>query len=348
MPGFVPQVTCGSSSATSISTSRSKSASSSVRSSRQRVERALPVRALRRAGPALEVGERRVVGRDHAGARAGLDRHVADRHAPLHRERRGSASPAYSRTWPTAPPTPMRPIVPEDHVLRRDAERKLALVQDAHRLRPRPRQTTASPGRARPPTCRCRRRARRTRRASRCGCRRRRSSSPGWVSPSSGPIDVDDPLAPAAGRVERDAELGAVRAQRLELRAWRAGRVTGPCVGRERCGPSSRARGRAGGPLRPASRKPVEGLRRRDLVDQVEVDVEERRLARLLAHDVALPDPVEERLRHGRTVPACVRPPPALMSRLLRRRGRRRGEASRPQGQRPWGLFRWSGKEARR
>ena len=35
----------------------------------------------------LEIGVRRLVGRDQAGARARLDRHVADRHAPFHGER---------------------------------------------------------------------------------------------------------------------------------------------------------------------------------------------------------------------------------------------------------------------
>ena len=108
--------------------------------------------------------------------------------------------------------------------------------------------------------------------------------------------DVDDALAPAAGRVERDAELLAVRAQRLELGA------------RERIGdrPGERRdvvihrRDREVGAAHRAAREtqPVERLRRGDLVDQVEVDVEERGLARRLVDDVALPDPVEQRLRH--------------------------------------------------
>ena len=37
--------------------------------------------------PALEIREGRLVGRDHAGACAGLDRHVADGHALVHRQR---------------------------------------------------------------------------------------------------------------------------------------------------------------------------------------------------------------------------------------------------------------------
>ena len=51
------------------------------------VERRAPSGALRRVRAALEVGERRVVGRDQPGLGAGLDRHVADRHAAFHRQR---------------------------------------------------------------------------------------------------------------------------------------------------------------------------------------------------------------------------------------------------------------------
>ena len=93
MPGFVPHVTCGRSSDTSISSSRSKTASSSVGSARQRSTRRSHVRALRHARAALEIRERRLVGRDHSRARARLDRHVADRQASLHREAARSPGP---------------------------------------------------------------------------------------------------------------------------------------------------------------------------------------------------------------------------------------------------------------
>ena len=46
-----------------------------------------------RMGPALDVGEGRVVGSDHAGPSAALDRHVADRHAPFHRQRTDRRAP---------------------------------------------------------------------------------------------------------------------------------------------------------------------------------------------------------------------------------------------------------------
>src|SRR5262249_5080368 len=48
------------------------------------------------------------------------------------------------------------------------------------------------------------------------------------------------------------------------------------------------------------TRKPqaVEGLRRGHLVDQMQVDVDECRLGPLLSHEVALPDPIQQRLPH--------------------------------------------------
>src|SRR5690606_5379511 len=49
-------------------------------------DRALPSLALRREAAALQVGERDLIRCDQAGARAGLDRHVADRHPLIHRQ----------------------------------------------------------------------------------------------------------------------------------------------------------------------------------------------------------------------------------------------------------------------
>ena len=49
--------------------------------------------------------------------------------------------------------------------------------------------------------------------------------------------------------------------------------------------------------------EPLERLRRGDLVDEVEIDVEQRRAALLLEDDVPLPDLLEEGLRHPASVP---------------------------------------------
>ena len=57
----------------------------------------VPVRALGSERTAVEVLERRIVRRDHAGARAAFDRHVADGHALFHSRAR-MAEPVYSMT----------------------------------------------------------------------------------------------------------------------------------------------------------------------------------------------------------------------------------------------------------
>ncbi len=51
------------------------------------LDRGFPVDALRRVRLVLQVRERRLVRRDHAGLGAPLDRHVADRHPGFHRQR---------------------------------------------------------------------------------------------------------------------------------------------------------------------------------------------------------------------------------------------------------------------
>ena len=125
---------------------------------------------------------------------------------------------------------------------------------------------------------------------------------PGWVTPSSGPDDVDDPAPVRAERVERDAELGAVALERLDLHARELvadargdRRAVGRHVvvgGRERAvGPADAAA------LEP---QPVERLRARHLVHQVQVDVEQVR-----RHLVGGPDLVEQRgCAHERRSPA--------------------------------------------
>ena len=126
----------------------------------------------------------------------------------------------------------------------------------------------------------------------RCGCRRRRSSCPGWVRPSSGPITWTMPSRPepvACSSTPNSSQF----ARSASSWAFASGSVTGPGAS-ARCGPSSRRSARAGARARPARRSPSNACGRGDLVDEVEVDVEERRLTRLLADDVPLPDLLEE------------------------------------------------------
>jgi hypothetical protein len=184
----------------------------------------------------------------------------------------------------------------EDDVLGRDPERQLAPVLDPHRLRPMARQALR------------REDVLDLRGADSEGEGAERSVGRGVAVAADDrqaglrqaqlrPDHVDDPLAPAAGCVERDVELGAVGAQRVELSA-REG-VLDRAVGRRDVVVHRRER-QIGAP-HPSAREPepFERLRRGHLVDQVQVDVEQGGLAALLVDDVALPDPVEQRLRHA-------------------------------------------------
>ena len=116
------------------------------------------------ARPSLEVGERGVVGRDHAGPAARLDRHVGDRHPSLHREARGSPSPEYSITWPAAPSVPIWPIVPRIMSLAVHPGPSSPAYVDAHACGAGVAGASASRARARPRSSRSRRPARRRRR----------------------------------------------------------------------------------------------------------------------------------------------------------------------------------------
>ena len=116
---------------------------------------------------------------------------------------------------------------------------------------------------------------------------------PGLGDPELGADHVDDALAVGAERVDRDPELLAVALQRLDLdpgelvgdQARRLGAVGRHVVVGRGQGLVGAADPAAGQP------QPVEGLRRGDLVDQVEVDVDEA-----VGDLVGLPDLVEHGL----------------------------------------------------
>ena len=121
---------------------------------------------------------------------------------------------------------------------------------------------------------------------------------PGCVTPSSGPITCTIPSRPCPVAKSGTPNSAQLR-RRASSCAFASGSVTGPSsVGhvvvhrRER-----QVRPSHGSPGQPEA---VEGLRRGDLVDQVQVDEQQRRLALGGGDDVSLPDPVEQRFRHGR------------------------------------------------
>ncbi len=251
------------------------------------IQRALPLRARRRVHPALHIGERRVVRRDHPGAGTRLDGHVADGHPTLHRE--GSdrvAAVLDEMAGATAGPDARDD--PEDDVLRAHVRRRLTLDRHGHgprtlardRLRREDVLDVARPD------------AERDRAQGAVGRRvavAAHDEHARLAEPELRTDDVHDPLAGIAHRVEADAELGAVPRERLELtrrdgigdRAADSGRDV-VVSGREgQIGPADAT---AGEP------KAIERLRRGHLVHEVEIHVQQVRLSGRPVDDVGIPD----------------------------------------------------------
>ena len=93
----------------------------------------VPQRALRRLRPVLEISVGLLVGRDHAGARAALDRHVADRHAAFHRQRLDRRAAVFDDVAGAAGRADLADDG-QDDVLGGDAGRQRAVDLDAHVL----------------------------------------------------------------------------------------------------------------------------------------------------------------------------------------------------------------------
>jgi hypothetical protein len=113
---------------------------------------------------------------------------------------------------------------------------------------------------------------------------------PGSVRPLFGPDHVHDALIRIAHGVVGHAELGDVAAQRLDL-------LGGDLVGDRHVdvgGGDVVVLGRDGevgaAHVAPAQTQTVEGLWAGDLVHEVQIDVEQIRLAVRAAHEVAVPD----------------------------------------------------------
>ena len=116
---------------------------------------------------------------------------------------------------------------------------------------------------------------------------------PGCVSPSSGPITCTIPSRPLPVAFSGTPNSAQFARERVELRL-RDRVADRPRLGRDVV---IHRRDRQVGPAhRPAGEpQPLERLRARHLVHEVEVDVEQRRLAGPLVDDVRVPDPLEER-----------------------------------------------------
>ncbi len=111
--------------------------------------------------------------------------------------------------------------------------------------------------------------------------------------------DVDDPLVRRAQAVERDAELAAVVGQHLDLGGGhRVGDRQRAVVGRDGVIGGGHRPTRMTDP-QPAGPQPGERLGAGDLVDEVEVDGQDGRGARLVDDDVVVPDLLDEGARAG-------------------------------------------------
>ena len=257
----------------------------------------VPVGTGRRVVATLDVVVRGLVGRDHAGTGTGLDRHVADGHPALHRERPDRRAAVLEHVALPAAGADLRDDR-QDDVLRRDAGAQRPLDGDRHRLEGLERQglrgqdvldlarADAERHGAERPVGRGVRVAAHDRDAGHGQAELRTDH-------------VHDPLLLVAQRVQADAELLAVAPQGLDLGA--AGRVGDRPVDGERRGVVVLGRdGEVETPDRTSGlAQPVEGLRAGHLVHQVEVDVEEVRVAVLALHDhVVVPHLLGERPAH--------------------------------------------------
>ncbi len=252
----------------------------------------VPVLALGGVRAALEVGERGLVGGDHARAGAGLDRHVADGHPGLHRELLDGGAAVLqdvALTAAGADPGDDR----QDQVLGGDSVGQFAVDGDGHGLGPDQRQRLGGQhvldlggADAEGQT---------TEGAVRGGVgvtaddRHARLGQPQLRAD-----DVHDTLLDVAQRVQPDTEVGGVLAQRLQLDP--GDRVRDGLVDVEGRGVVVLG---GDGQVEPAHlatalAQPVEGLRAGHLVQQVQIDEEEVGLALGAPDDVVVPDLLRE------------------------------------------------------
>ena len=315
----MPQVTIGLIAPASTSISRSNVAPASVCS-----DAPLVGDLRRRARTADHPLERGLVGGDHPGAPAALDRHVADGHPALHRQRLDRRAGVLDHVTDGAGDADLADRG-QDQVLGGDAEAELALVADPHR--PRLGLDQALGGQHVLDLAGADPERQRAERAVRGGVRVAAHDRHARLGDAElGADHVHDPLVRGAERVQRDAELRAVALERLDLDA---GELVAD-LGRHGCAVGGDVvvdRGqRAVGPADLAAGQPeaVEGLRAGHLVDQVQVDVDQAG-----RHLVGLPDLVEQALWHGGSAPSQAGAHHGQQDGLARLRGSRNDGAGR-------------------
>jgi hypothetical protein len=239
---------------------------------------ACPMLRLGREAAALEIGEGGLVGSDHAGAGAGFDAHVADGHAAFHGERADGGAGVLDDAAGCAVGADLADDG-EDDVLGGDAGGQLAFDGDAEGLGLGLRQGLRGQhvldfagADAEGERAEC---------AVGAGVRVAADDGHAGLGDAElGADDVDDALVARVDVVELDAEVGAVLAQRGDLRggdlvddveaAFDGGGDVVVDGGDGAIGAADLAAGEA---------QAFKGLRRGDLVEQLQVDVEERGLA---------------------------------------------------------------------
>ena len=269
-------------------------------------DRPVPVVAGRRPRPSLQILDGGVVHRDHAGTRPGFDRHVADRHALIHRQRFDPGTQVLDHVTGSAVDADASDDR-ERQVFGGDARTEAAGNVDRHRPRPALQQALRRehvPDLGGPDA--------EGERAERTVGARVAVAADDGASRLGNPELWTDDVHDAAAVVLHPEELNPeLRAVERELTHLPCGRFDGD---RHATGDLRRIRRRRvvhgrKGPVRPAqpqsaAAQHVERLRRGDLVHQVQIDVQHGRSLRRLGHyDVPVPDLVEERA--GSTVHVC-------------------------------------------
>ena len=268
-----------------------------VRVGRQRapfLAGAVEIRPLRSAWASAHVVESRLVGRYHAGASAALDGHVADGHAPFHGQLADSLAGVLYGVSCRARHAYLADDS-QDDVLGGHAGGERAVHPYLHRLGLELAQGLGGEDMldfgCADADCERAERAVRGRVAVAAD-----DDLPRLSQPLLRPYDVDYPLIRAEAVVERDAEILAVALQMLELLGgdgvgYRAAQL--PSGGVVVHGGDGEVWAAHFAPRHP---QPLERLRRRDFVNQMEVDVQQAGLPLFLAYRVGVPYLLEHSL----------------------------------------------------
>ena len=248
--------------------------------------------AFRRARAALDVVEGLLVGRDQSGSRAALDRHVADGHAPFHRQRADCIAGIFDDVAGAAGCADLADDGKDD-VLGGNAFRQRAVDAQQHvlgllldqRLGGEHMLDLAGADAVRERAERAVGRGVAV--AADDGCAGQREAL-------LGPDHVDDTLALVALMVILDAEIAGVLGERLDLyRRFRIVDALGAIGGRHVVIDHGKRLFRCAD-LAPGDAQALEGLWARHLMHQMPVDIEQAGAVRRLVHQMRVPDLIVE------------------------------------------------------